>query len=222
MPLILLIIGIFLIVYNYRAIKREGETKELDSSSVSFQSALQDSMEELSDYKMEIGLLRKDIAESLTELQEEIFDIKKDIHRLKNMDYHRLKNTDYHLLKKNKDHRLKNNGKIYENKEGLENNYHINENNIDLNINQIDNKSEDIKEEVNSKSIDYKTDNIMILESETNDGIISEINFSEKVDSDKTASIRKLLSEGLTEEEICHELSVSKGEVLLVKGLFKK
>jgi len=222
MPLILLIIGIFLIVYNYRAIKREGETKELDSSSVSFQSALQDSMEELSDYKMEIGLLRKDIAESLTELQEEIFDIKKDIHLLKNMDYHRLKNTDYHLLKKNKDHRLKNNGKIYENKEGLENNYHINENNIDLNINQIDNKSEDIKEEVNSKSIDYKTDNIMILESETNDGIISEINFSEKVDSDKTASIRKLLSEGLTEEEICHELSVSKGEVLLVKGLFKK
>ena len=222
MPLILLIIGIVLIVYNYRAIKREGETKELDSSSVSFQSALQDSMEELSDYKMEIGLLRKDIAESLTELQEEIFDIKKDIHRLKNMDYHRLKNTDYHLLKKNKDHRLKNNGKIYENKEGLENNYHINENNIDLNINQIDNKSEDIKEEVNSKSIDYKTDNIMILESETNDGIISEINFSEKVDSDKTTSIRKLLSEGLTEEQICHELSVSKGEVLLVKGLFKK
>ena len=223
MPLILLIIGIFLIVYNYRAIKREGETKELDSSSVSFQSALQDSMEELSDYKMEIGLLRKDIAESLTELQEEIFDIKKDIHRLKNMDYHRLKNTDYHLLKKNKDHRLKNNGKIYENKEGLENLYHINENDIDINIKQIDNMSEDRKEAVNtSKSIEYETDSGMILDSEINDGIISEINFSEKADSNKTQRIKKLLKEGLTEEQICHELSVSKGEVLLVKGLFKK
>ena len=89
MPLILLIIGVVLIVYNYRAIKREQKGKQDDSGfeNISFQSVLQDSKEEFNDYKMEIGLLRKDMAESLTELQEEIFDIKKDLHRLKDIKY---------------------------------------------------------------------------------------------------------------------------------------
>ena len=214
MPLILLIIGIVIIVYNYRAIKREGVTKQEDSSfDISFQSVLQENKEEFNDYKMELGLLRKDIAESLTELQEEIFDIKKDIHRLKNDNSHR--------LKKNKDYRLKNDNKMYENKEGLENNYSIAENDIIININQSDDILKD-EEEIKDSNIEDEIDNNMILESEINDGVISEINFSEKVDSNKTASIKKLLSEGLTEEQICHELSVSKGEVLLVKGLFKK
>lgn len=194
MPLILLIIGVALIVYNYRAIKREKEDSSFD---ISFQGVLQDSKEELNDYKMELGLLRKDIAESLTELQEEIFYIKKDIHVLKN------------------------NGEAYENKEELENNY-IEKNHIDVSINEPDVKLESDKEVNEMENIDYKIDNNSILNSEVDNGIISEINFSAKVDSDKTTSIKKLLSEGLTEEQICHELSVSKGEVLLVKGLFKK
>ncbi|OOM75042.1 hypothetical protein CLPUN_34790 [Clostridium puniceum] len=200
MPFILLIIGIILIVYNYRTIKRENQTKQEEGSlDISFQSVLQDNKEELDDYKMELGLLRKDIAESLTELQEEIFHIKKDINRLKG------------------------NSKIYENKEGLENSYHINENNVETTINHLDSKLEDEKEEIKESShINDEIDNSMFFDSEINDGVISEINFSEKVDSDKTTSIKKLLSEGLTEEQICHNLSVSKGEVLLVKGLFKK
>lgn len=169
MPLILLIIGVVLIIYNYRAIRNEQKYKPEDSGfNISFQSVLQDSKEEMNDYKMEIGLLRKDMAESLTELQEEIFDMKKDIHRLKSENYHRL-----------------------ENKEVLENNYLMNESKVDISINGFD----EILEENNSFA---------------------------KEDSNKTATIKRLLGEGLTEEQICHELSVSKGEVLLVKGLFKK
>lgn len=200
MPLILLIIGILLIVYNYRAIKRENETKQEDDSlNISFQSVLQDNKEELNDYKMEFGLLRKDIAESLTELQEEIFDIKRDLNRLKD------------------------NSKIYKNKEGLENNYNINENDIDININKPHGKLNYKQEEDNGvDNIDYEIDDSRTLDSEIDDGVISEINFSEKENSNKAQNIRKLLSEGLTEEQICRELSVSKGEVLLVKGLFKK
>ena len=200
MPLILLIIGVVLIVYNYRAIKSEQQDKREDSSfNISFQSILQDSKEELNDYKMELGLLRKDMAESLTELQEEIFDIKKDINRLKNI------------------------SEMYENKEGLENNYPIDEKEIDITINEPDIRSEEEKIDADKiENNDYEIDESTILDSEINDGVISEIDFSPKVDSDKTASIKKLLSEGLTEEQICHELSVSKGEVLLVKGLFKK
>lgn len=214
MPLILLIIGVVLIVYNYRAIRHEQEDKQDDSKfDISFQNVLQDSKEEMNDYKMELGLLRKDMAESLTELQEEIFDIKKDMHILKNENSH---------LLKNQDHILKNNDEVYENKEELENNYHISESKVDNSIKETNKILEEDKDFNEVDHIDHETDEGMNLYSETSDGVISEIDFSAKADSDKTASIKKLLGEGLTEEQICHELSVSKGEVLLVKGLFKK
>ena len=46
---------------------------------------------------------------------------------------------------------------------------------------------------------------------------------TEKIaDSKKTEKIKELLNEGLSEDEICHRLSISKGEVLLVKDLYKK
>jgi hypothetical protein len=197
MPLILLLIGFILIVYNYRAIKKEAKIKlENDSLNISFQSVLQDSKEELNDYKMEIGLLRKDIAESLTELQEEIIEIKNNLNMLKNGE------------------------DIYENKEDLESNYFLNNDNIHNDYGKENN--EDAK---NSNVVDHiedETDENPVIDLDMKDGVISEINFSEKVDSNKTQNIKKLLEDGLTEEQICHELSVSKGEVLLVKGLFKK
>ena len=195
MPLILIIIGLVLIIYNYRVIKKENKIeKEEDILNISFQSVLQDNKEELNDYKMEIGLLRKDIAESLTELQEEIVDIKNNLNRLKN------------------------NKGIYENKDELENKYFLTENDIDSNkVN--DQKVEELNK---ADEIIDEIDRNLFVDSDITDGMISEIDFSEKVDSSKTQNIKRLLKEGLTEEEICHELSVSKGEVLLVKGLFKK
>jgi len=200
MPLILLVIGFVMIIYNYRGIKRENKVKpEDDSLNVSFQSVLQDNKDELNDYKMEIGLLRRDIAESLTELQEEIFGIKNNLNRLKNRD------------------------KIYENKVDLEDKYYIDENEMDINEDNENRKLNHEKEEVNEvKHIFDEVDKSRFIDQELKDGIISEINFSENIDSNKTQRIKKLLKDGLTEEQICHELSVSKGEVLLVKGLFKK
>lgn len=178
MPVIIIIIGLVLIIYNYRAIKKGNDMeREDDTLNISFQSVLQDNKEELNDYKMEIGILRRDIAESLTELQEEIVDIRNNLNKLKN------------------------NKEMYENKDELENN-------IDSNINNENEKEFNESDEIDDLDI--------------TDGIISEIDFSDKVDSNKTQSIKRLLKEGLTEEEICHKLSVSKGEVLLVKGLFKK
>ena len=201
MPLILLIIGLVLIIYNYRAIKREGQAKQEDNSlNISFQSVLQDNKEELNDYKMEIGILRKDIAESLTELQEEIVDIKNNLNKLKN------------------------NKEMYDNKEDLENNYFLNENYIDSSINNQYNKVNDQKvEELNkADEIIDEIDRNLFVDLDKTDEIISEIDFSDIIESSKTQNIKRLLREGLTENQICHELSVSKGEVLLVKGLFKK
>lgn len=88
--------------------------------------------------------------------------------------------------------KLKNNEKVYED------------------IKDIESSKEGIIDGNSSYDLNYEDD------------VISEISFSEKVDSNKTQSIKKLLEDGLTVEQICYDLSVSKGEVLLVKGLFKK
>ena len=198
MPLILITIGLVLIIYNYRAIKKENEIKQEENGlNISFQSVLQDSKEELNDYKMEIGILRKDMAESLTELQEEILEIKNNLNKLKN------------------------NEEIYENKDNLENSNFLNETDIDEQDTETSNEimPEQITEVHNIEN--EMTDNV-IANAEADKEVICEINFSGNVDSNKTQNIKKLLKEGLTEDQICHELSVSKGEVLLVKGLFKK
>ncbi|OPJ64484.1 hypothetical protein [Clostridium chromiireducens] len=199
MPLILLIIGVVLIVYSYRAIKLEDKKEQYDDSvKISFRSVLEDNKEELNDYKMEIGILRRDIAESLTELQEEILDIK----------------INMNLIKKSK--------KTYENREDIESINYLNEteNNI-ININSEENNYEIEKSEEENNITDNVDENLS-LDLSIKDGIISEIDFSRKMDSNKTQKIKELINQGLTEEEICHKLSVSKGEVLLVKGLFKK
>lgn len=93
---------------------------------------------------------------------------------------------------KNNFNKLKNNEKVYEH------------------IKDIESSKEGIIDENSSYGLDY------------DDDVVSEINFSEKADSNKTQSIKKLLEDGLTVEQICYDLSVSKGEVLLVKGLFRK
>jgi hypothetical protein len=99
---------------------------------------------------------------------------------------------------RNELNKLKDGKEVYENKSNLDSEY---------------SKVDEIIE---------KVDKISFASSNIDDGIISEIDFSESSNSNKTESIRKLLKEGFSEEEICYELSVSKGEVLLVKGLFKK
>ncbi|WP_238916522.1 hypothetical protein [Clostridium sp. YIM B02555] len=183
MPLILLAIGIGLIIYNYRAIKIEEKAKNTDEGlDIPFERVLSNNKEELEDYKIEIGILRRDIAESLTELQEEILEMKSEIN----------------ILKKNE--------KLYENKEELENNDVIKSDLL------IENS------EASEESADINENSLL----KVGEDVISEIKFSKETDSNKTHKIKKLLEEGLTEEQICHELSVSKGEVLLVKGLFKK
>ena len=198
MPLILIIIGIVLIIYNYRTIKREHTIEPKDDTlNISFQSILQDNKEDLNDYKMEIGILRRDIAESLTELQEEIVDIKNNLNKLKD------------------------NGELYKNEE---NKHFLDENEVDSEIMNKYNEEKD-KEAEKINKIDQIIgieDENLLFDQEAEDALNPKIDFSEKEESSKTQRIKKLLKEGLTEEQICHELSVSKGEVLLVKSLFKE
>lgn len=161
MPFILIVIGLALIIFNYKAIKRESNSFEIQDRDNSFHKVLNDSKNEMTDYKLELGLLRKTLGESLTELQQEILEIK-------------------------------------------------------LRLQIIENKNIGTDGELRHDTMEVD---------DISEGVISEIrmlnNDSIKAGI-KAQKINELLKMGLTEEEICHKLSISKGEVLLVKELFKK
>lgn len=180
MQIILIILGIVLIVYSCSCIKKENK----EEKKVAFGETLKESKDDLNEYKIELVRLRKDIAESLTELQEEIIAIKSNL------------------------------------------------NMTTENINMDENKIDDISSpnfeenmEIQRDDKDYISENEFLINSNIDDGVISEIDFSNNmgnIEISKVEGIKKLLDEGLTEDEICHALSVSKGEILLVQELFKK
>ena len=150
MPVILILIGFIFIVYSYISMKKEknldiNDDKKEDNS---FKSILRNNERDLSDYKFELGVLRKDIGESLNELQQEILEIKKALNLFNEKDL------------------------------------------------------------INEDRYDTKVHN--------------SINENYHKESSKALNIRELLKDGLTDEEISEKLSVTKGEILLVKGLYKQ
>lgn len=65
---LLIVIGIALIFINFKAVKKE---------KGSFGEALKGSMENIDEYKEEIGLIRKEFAETLIDVQKEMEYLKK-------------------------------------------------------------------------------------------------------------------------------------------------
>ena len=149
MPFILIVIGVILVVLNYKALKK-------DESS--FSDVLKYKQKDMTEVEIEIGAIRRDIAESLTELQKEILEIKQ----------------------------------------------HIN----------FNNNVEDIKENLETDE-ELISNNLTSIDEEVD--VINEID-----NKNKTEVIRELISLGLNDDEICEKLSLGKGEVLLVRNLYKK
>lgn len=149
MPFILIVIGVILVVLNYKALKKD---------ETSFSDMLKYKQKDMTEVEVEIGAIRRDIAESLTELQKEILDIKQ----------------------------------------------HIN----------FNNNVEDIKENLETDE-ELISNNLTSIDEEVD--VINEID-----NKNKTEVIRELISLGLNDEEICEKLSLGKGEVLLVRNLYKK
>ncbi len=188
MPIILLVIGAVLVVYNYIAIKNESVSFEIQDHEERrkednlFGNVLEKSKDELNDYKIELGMFRRNVAESLTEVQEEILEIKKYLNIVKNDE------------------------NLYD--------YNFEEKNSIMMGDNIDNKiDDDIISEINFNN---RKD---VRNSEVNK---NKSDNKKAADSRKTESIKELLDQGLSEEEVCRRLSISKGEVLLVKDLFKE
>lgn len=161
LPILISLIGIILIILNIKAIKKEDK---------SFKSILErEELDNDKDYDLDIISIRKDLAETVLDLQKEIEGLKISINNIKNSNI----TID-------------------------------NENNI-----------ENFKE--------YNLENIL------KEDVISEINFSNKskildynLKNEKIEKVKLLLENGLTDEKICEELSIGKGEVLLIKSLLKK
>lgn len=152
--ILIIVIGIILIILSIKSIKNE------DSS---FKEILKiEEVRKDRDYDLEIISIRKDLAESLLDLQREIEVLKEEIDKLKE------------------------------------------------NRNDFDNR-------IVENDLEIKKD------------IISSIDFSNRVEieeninlkNDKLQKVKLLLEKGITEDKICNELSIGKGEVLLIKSLLK-
>ena len=150
MPVGLILFGIILIIINILSISKEKK---------SFGSMVKYKMEDMTKVEIEVAQMRKDFAETITELQQEIVYLKEKLDK----------------------------------------------------VNYV--KKEEIlleeKEENEEKGISF--DNIL-----KEDDVINEVNMA-----NKTERIKSLIKEGYSDEEICEKLSLGKGEVLLVRGLFK-
>lgn len=169
LPILIILIGIILIILNIKAIKKENK---------SFDKILErEESNNEKDYDLEIIAIRKDLAETVLDLQKEIEELKISINNIK--------------ISKIEDD------------------------------NKINIKSFKKEDSDNSFQKDHPINNF-------NEDVISEINFSNNssisnnnLKSDKLEKVKLLLENGLTDDKICEELSIGKGEVLLIKSLLK-
>lgn len=157
MIIILILIALILIIFNYKAIKKERN---------SFKDILRLNEESSEDYMLEIINLRKDFGETITELQKEILDLKKQKEIIITNSVTPISNED---------------------------DRHINiDNHKDIFINNDSNNNE-MKSKV-----------------------------EEKITNEKVSKVKALLNQGFNMEEICAQLNLGKGEVLLIKELYLK
>ncbi|NFA60025.1 hypothetical protein K8O96_15330 [Clostridium sporogenes] len=200
---LLIAIGAILILINFKAIKKE---------KGSFSETLKDSIENIDEYKEEMGLIRKEFAETLIDIQKEIEYLKKELNVLKYTYENNMEAKDSY--KKNYDA-----------------NYPKDSNNNLLKANYIHNKdNENISQGISEKIINKKNKNNLEKKSKsTKDNLknknIENDNYKNSLEDDnsiKVNKVNKLLKEGRTVEEICEILNIGKGEVILIKELYLK
>ncbi|MBB6696391.1 DUF6115 domain-containing protein [Clostridium algidicarnis] len=143
MPIVLIIIAVLLIIFNIKAIKNEDKK---------FKDVLDEKERSMTPSDIAIGEIRKDVAESLLEIQQDIELLKHSVIK-------------------------------YDKEQDKENDK------------EEENKEDQNKEEENEEKID---------------------------ENNKVTAVIKLLSIGKDVDEISTELNLGKGEVLLIKELYKK
>lgn len=176
MAVLLIIIGTLLVLLNIKAIKKE-------KNSFSAILKREESTTER-DYDAHIISIRKDLAESILDIQKEMEEIKQSIVDIGN-DKENIKKYSLKVEESNEVDDIINNDVTVIYNDSFE---------------EADNRKGIIKDE----------------------GVISDINFKNiNKKLNKVDEVKELVKDGLTDEEICEKMSIGKGEVLLIKGLFK-
>lgn len=175
LPFIILLIGVILIIVNFKLINKEEKSEE------SFENILKrEELNENKDYGLEIISIRKDLAETVMDLQKEIDELRNYIKNIKSED----KIVDKNIEDIDVNNKVENN--------------HLN-------------PSKDVISEIDFSRIKEDSQNIKCGQ-----------DVKDKNKLDKKQRVKALLEEGLSEEEICEELAIGRGEVLLIKSLLKK
>ncbi|MGL4739313.1 MAG: hypothetical protein ACRC41_00700 [Sarcina sp.] len=170
MIIYLVIISAILIILNIKAINKKNNRKN------NFDEVLSCNKEKISDFTLEMIKLRKELSETVVELQQDIFSLKEEISVI--------------------------NKRICASESLAKSSLH---------------NKEDIKLERNIiNDINIK-----------NDEPYMELSEEEKIGNDNTKSslnkvmqVKKLISEGLSDDIICSKMGIGKGELLLIKGLY--
>ncbi|MGL4761267.1 MAG: DUF6115 domain-containing protein [Sarcina sp.] len=170
MIIYLVILSAILIIFNVRSRKKE--------KSNGFSDILKNQEETVTDTTVEILRLRKDLSETIVELQREIVDLKEEVNYLKfKMKQEKLETKESKLSVLDLD-------EYVQSSEEEKTKY---------------NKKSDKKSEVKNHNVDNK---------------------EECKNSSSITEIKKLTKQGLSDDEICKKLSLGKGELLLIKGLY--
>lgn len=194
MQFILLVIGVVLIILNALAIKKD---------KGSFASNLNDAKDNIQEFNIEIGKLRKEIGET-------VLDIQKDMEKMNNSIKEMQKYIKINETREN-------NSKIHiENNKQMGHNYTKEKNkkfneNLNKDINLIKNPCRH-KENFNKSSLISKD---IKLNKDNNSESIEKNN--EKIDE-----VKKFINLGMSVDEISEKMDIGKGEVLLIKELYLK
>lgn len=198
--ILLLFTGIALIVLNINAIKKEKK---------SFSGTLKDKENNIQDYEIEIGKLRRDLSETVLELQQEIEALKVT----RENDNLKSESVDYNLTEEYiKEIEVTQNNKSNQ-KHGNEIKHQFGD------IIEIASEHNGVKQ--NEDEI-KKTNNAL-----NSYDIVVENNKSDETSKSnennvKVTEIKTMLDEGLSVDEISEKIGIGKGEVLLIKELYLK
>ena len=166
MNIVLILIGIILIVINYRAINKD---------KGSFNDVLKSQDSRSTDYDVELMAIRRDMAESILDLQKEIVELRMLVSEKEDL----------------KENSIKKIQESYDIQDDIENEEDV--------ISEINFDNRNTKDEIQ--------DNIKNVENNNK--------------SNNMILVKEMIKLGHSDEEICQKLNVGKGEVLLVKRLFK-
>ena len=208
-PIILVVVACILIFVNVKFGNKELSLKEYINTGnrlkINKDSEFHNKLKnfDFTDDKLQIGQIRKDVAESLTEIQKEIIKVNERIDLIEQ------KNNN---IKKSK---VKTINKVINDdlNEIVKDNAYNKEND------QKQKNESDFSETLHEKINNSNSNNKKHIKKNDNeyDGVINDISLDSK-----TERIKKLIKQGLSDEEICEKLHVGKGEILLVKGLLNK